>query len=246
MRDGRRRDRADEHLRGRAGERRAAVVLGHPVAVEAERVAQPGEVDRVAQRVRAGRALGHRRLVEHAEPHAGEASNLAFVRSRTRERLGQRCPCGSGGVVRRSSPRDPGAPCASSRRSAVAVDRCLRLRAARDGRRPADPRQAQSAQRLAEGPDPRRRAGGRADGRGGAQPVVPGLPGARASAPTAASSTPAGCTANFIFSDGTDWRTNPYIGTASHCTDQQRRARDHAGRHDDAGGGRHRLQADGG
>jgi hypothetical protein len=30
---------------------------------------------------------------------------------------------------------------------------------------------------------------------------------------------PYGCTANFIFSDGTDWRTNPYIGTASHCTD---------------------------
>src|SRR5687768_6194973 len=30
---------------------------------------------------------------------------------------------------------------------------------------------------------------------------------------------PSGCTANFIFSDGTDWRTNPYIGTASHCTE---------------------------
>ena len=31
---------------------------------------------------------------------------------------------------------------------------------------------------------------------------------------------PYGCTANFIFSDGTDWRTQPYIGTASHCTDR--------------------------
>ena len=30
---------------------------------------------------------------------------------------------------------------------------------------------------------------------------------------------PYGCTANFIFTDGTDWRTQPYIGTASHCTD---------------------------
>lgn len=30
---------------------------------------------------------------------------------------------------------------------------------------------------------------------------------------------PYGCTANFIFSDGTDWRTQPYIGTASHCSD---------------------------
>ncbi len=31
---------------------------------------------------------------------------------------------------------------------------------------------------------------------------------------------PYGCTANFIFSNGTDWRTNPYVGTASHCVDQ--------------------------
>ena len=31
---------------------------------------------------------------------------------------------------------------------------------------------------------------------------------------------PYGCTANFIFSDGSDWRTQPYIGTASHCTDR--------------------------
>ena len=31
---------------------------------------------------------------------------------------------------------------------------------------------------------------------------------------------PYGCTANFIFSDGSDWRTNPYVGTASHCTDR--------------------------
>ncbi len=30
---------------------------------------------------------------------------------------------------------------------------------------------------------------------------------------------PYGCTANFVFSNGTDWRTNPYIGTASHCSD---------------------------
>ncbi|HEX8085129.1 MAG TPA: hypothetical protein VF529_12630 [Solirubrobacteraceae bacterium] len=31
---------------------------------------------------------------------------------------------------------------------------------------------------------------------------------------------PYGCTANFIFSNGTGWRTNPYIGTASHCSDK--------------------------
>src|SRR5688500_17406423 len=32
---------------------------------------------------------------------------------------------------------------------------------------------------------------------------------------------PSGCTANFIFQSGTQsWRTNPYIGTASHCTER--------------------------
>ena len=31
---------------------------------------------------------------------------------------------------------------------------------------------------------------------------------------------PYGCTANFIFSDGSDYRTQPYIGTASHCSDR--------------------------
>jgi hypothetical protein len=31
---------------------------------------------------------------------------------------------------------------------------------------------------------------------------------------------PYGCTANFLFTSGGDWRTQPYIGTASHCTDK--------------------------
>src|SRR5919109_2447038 len=31
---------------------------------------------------------------------------------------------------------------------------------------------------------------------------------------------PYGCTANFIFTDGTDWHQQPYIGTASHCSDR--------------------------
>ena len=31
---------------------------------------------------------------------------------------------------------------------------------------------------------------------------------------------PYGCTANFVFSDGTDWSQRPYIGTASHCSDR--------------------------
>jgi hypothetical protein len=31
---------------------------------------------------------------------------------------------------------------------------------------------------------------------------------------------PYGCTANFIWSDGSDWSQQPYIGTASHCSDR--------------------------
>ena len=31
---------------------------------------------------------------------------------------------------------------------------------------------------------------------------------------------PYGCTANFVFTDGSDWRSQPYIGTASHCSDR--------------------------
>lgn len=32
--------------------------------------------------------------------------------------------------------------------------------------------------------------------------------------------SPYGCTANFIFTNGGDWHANPFIGTASHCTDK--------------------------
>lgn len=32
--------------------------------------------------------------------------------------------------------------------------------------------------------------------------------------------SPYGCTANFIFTNGGDWRAQPYIGTASHCSDR--------------------------
>ena len=58
------RDRADQRLGARAREHRASVVLGDPVTVIAELVGEPGEVDRVAQRVGAGRAFGDRGLVE--------------------------------------------------------------------------------------------------------------------------------------------------------------------------------------
>jgi hypothetical protein len=63
-----RRDLGDQHLGRRAREHRAAVVLGDPVAVVAELVRQLGEVERVAQRVGAGRPLRDRRLIQHAQP----------------------------------------------------------------------------------------------------------------------------------------------------------------------------------
>ena len=77
---GRRGHRADQRLRARAGQRRPAVMLGQPVAVVAEAVGQPCEVERVGERVGAGGALRHRRLVEHAEPHALQASRVAGER----------------------------------------------------------------------------------------------------------------------------------------------------------------------
>ena len=49
------------------GEHRPAVVLGDPVAVIAEPVGEPRQVDRVAQRLRARRALGDGGLVEDRE-----------------------------------------------------------------------------------------------------------------------------------------------------------------------------------
>ena len=66
---GGRRDRPDQHLGRRAREHRAAVVLGDPVAVVSQAVGVAGEVERVGERVRSGRARGDRGLVEHAEPH---------------------------------------------------------------------------------------------------------------------------------------------------------------------------------
>jgi hypothetical protein len=61
------RDRADQDLGARPGEHRAAVVLGEPVAVVAEVVGEAREVEGVAERVGAGRALRNGRLVEDAE-----------------------------------------------------------------------------------------------------------------------------------------------------------------------------------
>ena len=66
-------DGPDQHLGAGAGQHRAAVVLGHPVAVIAERVGQPGQVERVVQRVGTGRPFGDRGLVKHGEEHVLDA-----------------------------------------------------------------------------------------------------------------------------------------------------------------------------
>jgi hypothetical protein len=63
------RDRPDQDLRCRAGERRRGVVLGDPVAVVAERVGQLGQVHRMVQRLGGRGALGDRGLVEDAQQH---------------------------------------------------------------------------------------------------------------------------------------------------------------------------------
>ena len=66
---GARRDRPDQHLGARAREHRAAVVLGNPVAVVAESVRQARQIERVTQRIGAGRSFRHGRLIEDREMH---------------------------------------------------------------------------------------------------------------------------------------------------------------------------------
>ncbi len=60
-------DARDQHFRRRARQRLAAVMLGQPVAVIAEAIAELGQLERVAHRVGRRAALGDGRLVENAE-----------------------------------------------------------------------------------------------------------------------------------------------------------------------------------
>src|SRR5262249_56337234 len=65
---GRRRgDLADDDVGRGARDRRQVVVLGDPIAGEAEAVSEPREVERIAQRNRAGGTGGHRRQIEDGE-----------------------------------------------------------------------------------------------------------------------------------------------------------------------------------
>ena len=60
-------DVADHDFRRGAGDQRRVVMLGQPVARVAELVGELREVERVAQRVRAGRAGRHRRNIQHGQ-----------------------------------------------------------------------------------------------------------------------------------------------------------------------------------
>ena len=69
---GRRCDLPDHDVGSGACDRRQVVMLGNPIAGEAEAVGEPGEVERVAQRNRPGGRGGDRRKVEDGErKHAG-------------------------------------------------------------------------------------------------------------------------------------------------------------------------------
>jgi hypothetical protein len=72
-------DGPDEHFGTRPGEGEP-VMLGQPVALEAQAVGEAREVERVAQRLGAGGALRHRRLVEDAESQGGHGEKLALAK----------------------------------------------------------------------------------------------------------------------------------------------------------------------
>ena len=58
---------ADHDFRGGAGDQRRVVMLGKPVAREAQLVSELRQVERVAQRVRTRRAGRHRRNIQHRQ-----------------------------------------------------------------------------------------------------------------------------------------------------------------------------------
>jgi hypothetical protein len=98
------RDGRHQQFRGRADDAREAVVLAEPEAVVAERLAERGEVEGVANRLGLGPAGDRGRLVEHREgeghrrdsgrPRAGApraaGAALAPAGSRGRRRAGRR------------------------------------------------------------------------------------------------------------------------------------------------------------
>jgi len=57
----------DQRLRAGAGQHGGGVMLGQPVAMKAQPVRQPGEIDAVVQRLPTRRPFRYRCLVEDAE-----------------------------------------------------------------------------------------------------------------------------------------------------------------------------------
>ena len=118
MRVGRRGDLPDHDVGRRARDRRQVMVLGHPIAREAEPVGEAGEVDRIAQRYRAGGAGGDRRKIEDRERN--------HVRARSERRTDGACAnpsssrsggrCGTAARWRRRSGRSPVSPAIRRRR----------------------------------------------------------------------------------------------------------------------------------
>src|SRR5205085_4010295 len=66
-----------QDLGTRAREHRRAVMFRDPVTVIAESLRELRELHRIAQRIHAGRALGDRRLIEHAETNHPRTIHVA-------------------------------------------------------------------------------------------------------------------------------------------------------------------------
>jgi hypothetical protein len=65
------RDGADHHFGARASEHRRRMVLGEPIAMEAELFGEAGEVQRIVQCITARHALRDGRLIEHGKAERG-------------------------------------------------------------------------------------------------------------------------------------------------------------------------------
>ena len=74
MVDGARRDMGDDDRGGGAGDARHVVVLGEPVAVEAEALGMAGEIERVGERLAGGATGDDRRQVENGKRDHGRTA----------------------------------------------------------------------------------------------------------------------------------------------------------------------------
>ena len=113
MRVGHGRDLADHDVGRGAGDRRQVVMLGHPVAGEAEPLGELREVDRVAQRRRAGRTGGDRREIEDGNGNTRRGHSVRVVPAGATANPSSSRSGGRGGIAARCrgrSDRSPGCP----------------------------------------------------------------------------------------------------------------------------------------